>query len=111
MVWAGTQAEQDSAAPGRADVIGGGRGGLPMWVRIRSTGAASAMLRDQAHISAPQFGQVSGMDSNRRASSMLGIDGGVGEAQLQLVTVGLGAMQTDLQLRVAHGLRHLHRLR
>jgi hypothetical protein len=30
MVWAGTQAEQDSAAPGRAGVIGGGRGGSPI---------------------------------------------------------------------------------
>ena len=50
---------------GRGD--GGGRGGSPLWVRIRSTGAASvtkAMMR----LSAPQFGQVSGRDSNSRAS-------------------------------------------
>lgn len=40
-----------------------------MWVRIRSTGAASvtkAMMRP----SAPQLGQTSGKDSNSRANSM-----------------------------------------
>jgi len=69
MVWAGTQAEQDSAAPGRAGVIGGGRGGSPMWVRICSTGTDSVMNAIR-RMSALQLGQVSGIDSNSRASSM-----------------------------------------
>jgi hypothetical protein len=66
---AGARAEQDCAAPGRAAAIGGSRGGSPRWLRTSSTGAASAtnaMMRR----SAPQFGQVSGSDSNSRASSI-----------------------------------------
>jgi hypothetical protein len=67
MVWAGTQAEQECAAPGRFGAIGGGRGGSPMWVRIRSTGAASA-LKAIMRMSAPKLGQVGGIDSNSRAN-------------------------------------------
>ncbi len=33
--------EPTGAAPARAGAIRGGRGGAPMWVRIRSMGAAS----------------------------------------------------------------------
>ena len=66
MVRAGTQAEQDSAAQGRAGVISGGRGGSPMCVRIRSTGAASVMNAIR-RMSAPQLGQVRGCDSNNRS--------------------------------------------
>jgi len=69
MVWAGTQAKQDSAAPGRAGAIGGGRDGSPIWVRIRATGATS-VIKAMMRMSAPQLGQVSGRDSNSRASSM-----------------------------------------
>jgi len=39
LVWAGTQAEQDCAAPGRAGLIRGGSAGSPMWFGIRCTGA------------------------------------------------------------------------
>jgi hypothetical protein len=51
MVWTGTQAKQDSAAPGRAGAIGGASVGWARAKRIRSTGAASvtkAMMRMSA---------------------------------------------------------------
>jgi hypothetical protein len=40
-----------------------------MCMRIRATGAVSVM-KATIHMSAPQWGQVSGRDSNRRASSV-----------------------------------------
>jgi len=69
MVWAGPQAEQDSAAQGRAGAIGDGRGGSPIWARIRSTGAAS-VIKAMMRMSTPQLGQTSSSDSNSRANSM-----------------------------------------
>ncbi|WP_213380611.1 hypothetical protein [Allochromatium tepidum] len=53
----------------RVGEIGGGRGGSPRWVRIRSTGVASVM-KAMMRMSAPQLGQTSGSDSNSRAGSM-----------------------------------------
>ena len=53
----------------RPGAIGVGRGDSPMWVRIRSTGAAS-VTKVMMRMSAPQLRQVTGMDSNSRASSM-----------------------------------------
>lgn len=53
----------------RAGAIGGGRGGSPMWVRMRSTGSALVM-NEMMRMSAPQLGHTSGRDSNSRASSM-----------------------------------------
>ena len=68
MVWAGTQAKQDCAAQGRAGAIRGGSAGLPMWVRIRRTGAVSVM-KAMMRMSAPQRGQTSGRVRNRQAMS------------------------------------------
>ena len=41
MVWAGAQAEQESAAPGRAEAITGGHVGSPMCLRIARTEGVS----------------------------------------------------------------------
>ncbi len=64
----GSSASSHPGGP-RADEIGGGLAGSPMWVRMRSTGAASVM-KATMRMSAPQLGQVSGMHSNNRASSI-----------------------------------------
>jgi hypothetical protein len=40
-----------------------------MWVIIRMTGAVS-VTKAKMRMSAPEFGQVSGSESKRRASSM-----------------------------------------
>jgi hypothetical protein len=64
----GSGASSQAGGP-RAGVIGGGRGGSPMWVRICSTDAAS-VINEMIRMSAPQLGQISGRDSNSRARSM-----------------------------------------
>ena len=64
----GSGASSQAGGP-RAGATLGGRDGSPMWVRIRSTGAAS-VIKATMRMSAPQLGQVSGRDSNSRASSM-----------------------------------------
>ena len=93
MVWAGTQAEQGElrrsserpnrgrfglvpkrsrkaqrwgAAQGRAGEVAGGRVGSPMCSRIPRTDGVS-VTKAILFISAPQYGQVSGKTSNRRA--------------------------------------------
>jgi len=69
MAWAGTQAEQESAAQGRAGKIAGGRVGSPMCSRIARPEGVS-MTKAMIFMSAPQYRQVSGTISNRRAMSV-----------------------------------------
>ena len=69
MVWAGAQAEQESAAPGRAEEITGGRAGSPMCSRIARTEGVS-MTKAMIVMSAPQYRQVRGNCSNSRAMSV-----------------------------------------
>ena len=65
----GLEGGSSQAGGPRAELMRGGSAGSLMWLRIRSTGAASAM-KATMRLSAPPFGQTSGRDSNRRASSM-----------------------------------------